>query len=97
MCEVVNGAKTCYSFTCSCPSKRDRRAVNTTEVTKNSTSKLGIMEVLCKFEIIHNERSHNIIRRNVTNSENDSFENPMEYTSSMDSLLKEKNTRQKEV
>lgn len=43
------------------------------------------------------KRNYNIIRRNITNAENDSFENPMEYTTSMDSLLNEKNARQKEA
>lgn len=92
MCVVVNGAKACYSFNCSCPNKRDRRAITTSEVTKKSTSKLGIMKVNCKFKIIHNESIYNIIQGNFTNSENDSFENPIEYTTSS----KEKHTRGKE-
>lgn len=46
----------------------------------------------CKFKIIHNESIFNIIQRNFTNSENDSLENPIEYTAS----LKEKDTRGKE-
>lgn len=67
MCVVVNGAKACYSFNCSCPNKRDRRAITTSEVTKKSTSKLGIMKVNCKFKIIHNESIYNIIQGNFTN------------------------------
>lgn len=92
MCVVVNGAKACYSFNCSCPNKRDRRTINTSEVKKKNTPKLGIIEVNCKFKIIHNESIFNIIQRNFTNSENDSLENPIEYTAS----LKEKDTRGKE-
>lgn len=80
MCVVVNGAKACYSFNCSCPNKRDRRTINTSEVKKRNTPKLGIIEVNCKFKIIHNESIFNIIQRNFTNSENDSLENPIEYT-----------------
>lgn len=42
MCVVVNGAKACYSFNCSCPNKRDRRTINTSEVKKGIHQNLGL-------------------------------------------------------
>lgn len=97
-CVVTKKMKKCSAFTCTCPDTRNRRYINTSygHVGNNSDSKLKITEPICKFKFIYDERICDTAPTDVTFTENNSFDNQVKYTTTMDKLLKEDNIKLEE-
>lgn len=98
LCIVTKKVQKCTAFTCTCPDVRSRRFINTDygQVIPNSKSKFGITNPICKFKFICDERICDTAQRDFTITENNRFENPVKYTTTMDRLLKENNIGLKE-
>ncbi|XP_052676499.1 uncharacterized protein LOC128157877 [Crassostrea angulata] len=97
-CVVTKKVTKCSAITCTCPDTRNRRSIDTFhgQDRTNSDSIFKITNPICKFKFIYDERICDTAQTDVTFTENNSFDNPVKYTTAMDKLLKEYNIKLKE-
>ncbi|XP_052676488.1 uncharacterized protein LOC128157869 isoform X2 [Crassostrea angulata] len=90
-CVVTKKVKKCSAFTCTCPDTRNRRSIDTPngQDRTNSDSIFKLTNPICKFKFIYDERICDTAQTDVTFTENNSFDNQVKYTTTMDNFLKE--------